>query len=514
MSFWTTDHFEVVLRGEWLALPRESITLAGVGIDSRGDLAGRAFVAIRGDRHDGHDFLVDAARAGAAIAIVDRLPAAIPAGFPVLRVPDTRRALIALARGWRARLTRTTIIAVTGSAGKTTTKSLLHHVLGSRWHGCCSPKSFNNDIGVPLTLLDIRGDHDYAVVEVGTNAPGEIDALASIIKPDVAVITSIGRSHLERLGTVAQVACEKAALLHHLTPSGRAFVNTDRPELIDFLDHSPHITRYGRRADARLRLTARGALTTSVIPEQAGILSSVIPAHAGIHSAPGQWLDVNGGARFRLALPGEHNAVNALAVIGIAREMGMTDDAIDAALATADAPHMRFAQSFIHGIAVFNDAYNANPDSMAASLRTFIELTAEQVGQRSATRANAVAAQRVGRRFFILGDMLELGPHAPALHEELGSLLEALDLAAPIHRVLFIGAHGDDVHRGARSLGSRLALAPDAGAPAVAAFLAELREGDAVLLKASRRLALDRLADRIAASVIPEQAGVQCGIGD
>jgi UDP-N-acetylmuramoyl-tripeptide--D-alanyl-D-alanine ligase len=497
MSFWTSDHFEVVLRGEWLAPPRQSIPLAGVGIDSRSDVAGRAFIAIRGDRHDGHDFLAHAARAGAAIAIVDRPPGALPANLPVLRVPDTRRALIDLARGWRARLTRTTIIAITGSAGKTTTKSLLHHVLGSQWHGCCSPKSFNNDIGVPLTLLDIRGDHDHAVVEVGTNAPGEIDALAAIVQPDIAVITSIGRSHLERLGTVAQVACEKAALLHHLTPSGRAFVNTDRPELADFLDRAPRLTRYGRHADAHLRLTARGALATSVIPA---------PPVAGIHSsasAPAQWLEVNGSSRFRLALPGEHNAVNALAVIGIAREMGMDDAAIDAALAAADAPHMRFARSTINGVAIFNDAYNANPDSMAASLRTFIELTAGEVGRCSASSGGAA-----GRRFLILGDMLELGPHAPALHEELGSLLDALDVAAPLDEIIFIGSHGDDFRRGARSCRDRITLAADAHSPVIDSLLTRLREGDALFLKGSRRLGLERIADR-AGSIIRDHVAAR-----
>ncbi len=198
MTFFESEHLRQLTGGRWRQAPSRRLTARGVGIDTRQPLAGQMFFAIRGEHHDGHGFLHEAAAADAALLVVERAsaPAALPAGVGVLEVPDTRRALAQLAAAYRRTLTGTTVVAVTGSAGKTTTKTLLHGVLSTAMRGSAAPKSFNNEIGVPLTVLAADPDDRYLVVEVGSNAPGETAMLTRIVEPDIAVITTIGRAHL------------------------------------------------------------------------------------------------------------------------------------------------------------------------------------------------------------------------------------------------------------------------------------------------------------------------------
>ena len=195
----------------------------GVGTDTRGDLSGQLFVALRGPSYDGHDHLASALAGGAVAAMVEHR-AVGPEGLPLVKVGDSRRALMLMAGAWRASLPNLQVIAVTGTAGKTSTKDIPAHICRKVMPTVASPRSFNNDIGVPLTILAARSSDRVLVAEVGTSAPGEIAALAAVLQPDIALVTLVGRGHLEGLGSLDEVAAEKYELLRVLKPGGRGFV--------------------------------------------------------------------------------------------------------------------------------------------------------------------------------------------------------------------------------------------------------------------------------------------------
>ncbi len=463
MSRFRLDQIVPTLAGTWLQRPEPfdpEMGFEGVGIDTRENLKDFLFLAIRGERTDGHAYLAEAARAGATLLVVEREvdPGEIPPGVGVLKVDRTRAALVRLARAHRRSLTTTKVIAVTGSAGKTTTKRLIQSVLAPHFAGTCAPRSFNNDIGVPLTLLAASPRDRYVLVEIGTNAPGEIGRLAQLAEPDIAVITMIGHSHLEGLGSIEAVIREKAAILNHLREEGWAIINADCPALRDYLKPVENTILFGEADDGDLRLTDRG-------------------------EADGAWwFRINDRTRFRLALPGRHNALNALAVVAVARRMGLNEGQIDEGLGSATAEKMRFARERVGGIDLFNDAYNANPESMASALETFAELTTD-----------------APRRIVVLGDMLELGDHARVLHEELGEKLMNLHRGAPIDRFVLIGPA---MHAAADVLAQygmidRLDYFGACGESTRERVAALIEPGDAVLLKGSRGMALERIADRL-----------------
>jgi UDP-N-acetylmuramoyl-tripeptide--D-alanyl-D-alanine ligase len=433
----------------------------GVGIDTRADLAYRLFIAIRGERHDGHDHLEAAMDAGAAAAMVarDRLrdlgnEAVSSGGIPLLAVDDTVAAMSELARWHRAEL-HGTVIGVTGSAGKTTTRALLEAVLAPLGPGTASIKSFNNHIGVPLTLLEASIDDRWVVLEMGTSGPGEIPHLVSIARPEIAVITGTGRSHLEALGDEAGVAREKATILDG---ARLGIVNVDReaigPEFERRRDEGMEIITYGVVGRAQCRLMGR-------TPRPEG----------------GQRIEL-GDFVADLALEGPHNAVNAVAAIEVARRLGVPDEAISAALAVAVPPTMRFHRRRIGDVEVFDDVYNANPESMRASLAAFEELS----GAR--------------RRLVVLGDMLELGPDAPTLHREIGGCAAAV---RPAHLVV-AGRFADAMAEGAREVDGMLDIHVATDAAAAAAEVSRIvASGDMVLVKGSRGVGLERVIAVLAA---------------
>lgn len=450
------DNLRSVVGGRWLQRPERLAEPVGVGIDSREDLAGRVFIALRGQRHDGHDHLAEATARGAVVLIVECDPArgVVPRDVGVLRVESTHRALTRLATAYRDQLAATKVIAVTGSSGKTTTRRMIHHVLSRVLRGTEAPKSFNNHIGVPLTLLGARSSDRYVVAEIGTSAPGEIATLAAVARPDIAVITMIGQAHLEGLGSVEGVAREKATLLYHMREGGTPIVNADSPPLREHLRNLPSVILFGKSDDADLRLTGRG---------REGDL---------------WWFEINHRNRFRLGLAGEHNAINAIAAVAVARRMGLTDELIDQGLATVKPVDMRMSRLRIGSIDVYNDAYNANPDSMQAALSAFVELTAD-----------------APRRVVILGDMLELGGDSARLHHELGEALANAPRLAAIDHAIFVGPqskHGADAVRRAWGAGrmTEIARLNDESGTAIAALL---RPRDAVLIKASRGSALEQV---------------------
>lgn len=438
-QFWTPASFAEITAGRWLIPPRDpGRPLAGLSIDSRQVAPGAAFVAIRGERYDGHAFLGDAVSGGAALALVEREVAAPDPAVPILQVPSTVLALQALARRYRDLLGASgcRVLSISGSNGKTTTRHLIHQVLShAGLRGTQSPRSFNNQLGVPLTLLAAHPEDRFVACEIGTNHPGELAALADLVRPDLAVVTSIGEEHLEFFGDLAGVAREEMAIFRFV------------------------------RAGGALVLPDPGWLPVPFEPPPAPPFS--------IHR-----FDLDPLAD-RLTLPGLHNRLNASAAALVARLLGVEEPAIASALASAGAPPMRGEVLFAadpRRPTVINDAYNANPSSMAAAL-------------------GALRGWE-GRRVAVLGDMLELGERAPAAHREVAAL--ALTTA---ERCVFIGplfraAHPQALLSPGANPGA-VAVHEALSTPVLDAIVGSLTVDDVVLLKGSRGMALERLIPAI-----------------
>ncbi len=446
MSFWNAQRLRTITGGVWLSKPAHDEAF-GVSIDSRSIVPGQIFVALPGERTDGRAFLEQARAAGSPVAIVGSGEVTIPHDMGVLQVPCPREALVRLATAYRAEAKSLKVVAVTGSCGKTTTVRLIDAVLGRRFTGSASIKSFNNDIGVPLTLLNVPLGHHYVVCEVGTSSPGEIERLARICDPDVAVITSIGRAHLEGLGSIEGVACEKAQLMVHLRAGGLGVVPADAPTLEPFLRSIPRdrLVSFGLDPASDVRVT--------------GITST----------GDGTLFSINDRGAYRVGLIGSHNALNAACAVVVGRRFGLRDSEIAEGLATAAAPAMRLEMRKVGAVTIINDAYNANPDSMRAAIRTLAGITG-------------------GRRVAVLGDMLELGSSCKAEHQALG---ESIDREPIAEIVIGVGAHAGSITTG---LTHRFPRSDDA---AIAEIVALVEPGDIVLLKGSRGVALERVASAL-----------------
>jgi UDP-N-acetylmuramoyl-tripeptide--D-alanyl-D-alanine ligase len=464
MEFWTAENLRSVLAGRWLCRPPAADALVGragapVCTDSRTIQPGQIFMALRGGQFDGHDFLAAAAAGGASMLVIDHEPSFAMLAEPrpaVLLVPDVQAALIQLAAAYR-RTFQAKVIAITGSVGKTSTKQLLYSLLASVLRGKASPKSFNNHIGVPLTLMSVEPVDQFVVVEIGTNAPGEIAALARIAQPDIAVITPIGASHLAGLGSIEGVRREKASLLSYLKPGGLAVVHGDSPGLADYRKVAPNMIRFGRGESCDLRLTD----------------------YTG--SIDGGRFEVNRRRHYSIPLLGEHNAVNALAALAVARHMNLTEEQIEIGLARTIPPLMRLTPRRLgeegRCLTLLDDSYNANPESMRAALKVLGDLPT------------------AGRRVAILGDMAELGSASPEMHRALGEsvLSSKVDLAVFIGKLCLFAA--ETFSRGSPAAKVRVFPAWTDQTPDEVARL--LQVGDLVLVKASRSTGLERLIPAI-----------------
>ncbi|GJQ30738.1 MAG: UDP-N-acetylmuramoyl-tripeptide--D-alanyl-D-alanine ligase [Phycisphaerae bacterium] len=455
MSFWTPEAIKAAVAGTYLARG-EATTLSGVSIDSRTVKPGDLFVALRGATTDGHRYLGQALALGAAMVLVEDRAAWEAAGASAwaVLVPDTGAALLRLGAAYRRTLDMTRVVAVGGSNGKTTTVRLIHAMLSRSLRGTHSPKSFNNAVGVPLTILAAKRTDQYLICEVGTNAPGEIAPLARAVEPDVAVITSVGREHLEGLGSLDGVLKEEVSLLTGLRRGGLAILNADAPGLVEAAQpivaaQGGTILTFGEGAGADLRggdIRAGVDVTTFMLNERTAM---------------------------RMPLLGRHNVTNALAAIGVARRLGVPQGEIERGLAEAAGPPMRLERSEIGGVTVINDAYNANPESMLAALAWF-----------------AAAPVPVGtRRVVVLGDMLELGEAAPAAHAE---IVRAATTCAGVERVVLVGPMMGAAGRAEGSLRLRMVGPLREGGAVEAA--SECRRGDWVLLKGSRGMELEHVA--------------------
>ena len=482
MGYWELDNLAKVARGRWLSAPADGLKeVQGVSTDTRTLLPGAAYVAIKGPRFDGHDFLTNAAAAGVSLLIVSRdiKKHDLPEGVPVLLVHDGIKALGDLAAAYRDALGRANVkvVGVTGSNGKTTTRHMIHTLLSVSMRGTQSPKSFNNHIGVPLTLLAAREDDDFVVVEIGTSRPGEIDALSRIIRPDVGVITNVGPAHLEGFGTVENVAAEKAALLSH---TREAAVIADTPPTDSLL--RPHVNRVNTKV---IRFGAHPASDVRVV--------TVEPTDAGLR------VDLDTAGKFTLPFMGKHNAMNLAAAMGVARHVhGNTNDAsgYQAALKAIQPIDGRLQEMRFGNLRVIHDAYNANPASVAAAIHTLTELRAD-------------------RRVLVLGDMLELGAASEREHAHIGNLIAT---TGAIDRVVLVGRSCGATHEALRGTGItvRWHQQPDDQTPEQIAQTI-LSDGydpkteAVVLLKGSRALGLERVINAIDAACRPDQSHVSHG---
>lgn len=444
---------------------------SGVSIDTRTLEPGDLFVALR-DRRDGHDFVAEAFRKGAAAALVSRVPGDVGRDACLLICDDVQAGLERLAAASRSR-TGAKLVAVTGSAGKTSTKEMLRHVLGRQGRTHASEASFNNHWGVPLTLARMPPDADYAVIEIGMNRPGEIAPLARMARPHVAIVTTVAPAHLEAFSGIEEIAIEKGSIFQGLEPGGVAVFNAD-VETAPILEaearlHAARQVGFGECAQAVLR-AERMTLTAE---------ASVVEGR----------LD-DGSFLMKIGAPGRHLAMNAMSAIGAASLAGADLDIAVCDIGSWRVPKGRGRHETILldpvdnlGIELIDDAFNANPASMAAALEVLA------VTQPAAGTGRAAA----GRRIAILGDMLELGSGEALLHAQLADhpAMERID------RVICVGQRVRALHD---------ALSGERQGPWVrtAEELAEtvhrhLAAGDVVLVKGSKGSRASLVAEAIRA---------------
>lgn len=440
--------------------------VSGLVWDSRSVVPGNIFLAMPGEHVDGNDYIVPAVQAGAGAIMCTRLPDASTRAIigefacPCIVVPDGPAALWELASWWRRKL-HAVVVGVTGSTGKTSTKDFLRSVLSRRFKTCATVANHNNEIGVPATILAADADTEVLIVEMGMRGMGQIERLCQLAMPSIGVVTNIGVSHLELLGSQDNIALAKSELLAALPVTGLAVLNADDP-------YTPFLRTHGLLEEHGVKTLTFG-------------FSYGADVHA---SEPG--FDLTGCAEFvmevqgqpqvstKLSLPGRYNVMNALAAAAVGSYLGMAADEIAAGLAAAKGSGMRMEVEHARsGITVVNDAYNANPDSMCAALDTVRDMDCS------------------GRHVAVLGDMGELGDDEVRMHENVGR--HAFDSGVDL--LVCVGTLSEGIARGALSAGmDPQAVKHFATVDEALEFLSSgLAQGDLVLVKASRFMGLERI---------------------
>ena len=438
-----------LLTGSPLTLVRRVCT------DSRQVQPDDLFFALKGDRFDGHDFLQQVAQKGAAAVVIDRakVPVENP-GCAIIAVDETRQALGRLAACYRADF-QLPIVAVGGSNGKTTTKELLASVLRQKFPTLWSEASFNNDIGVPLTLLRLERSHKAAVVEVGTNHPGELANLVRLIQPQFGVLTNIGREHLEFFGDLAGVAHEEGWLAELLPSTGKLFIHGDNEWMTGIVKRTrAQVAKvgFGKKNDWRaekLRLDGTG-----VAFEVRAVRSEF-------------------SGEYRVNLWGRHQALNALFALAVGAELGVSPAEARQGLTHCEPPKMRLQVWEANGVTVLDDSYNANADSMLAALQTLHDFPC------------------AGRRMAVLGDMAELGEHSAGAHNEIGQRAAELGVG----HLITVGKWAGHTGEAARGAGLKNVTECADVLMAGAAIKELVKPGDVVLLKASRASGFESIGD-------------------
>ncbi len=445
-SFWTLDRIATALQAQTTgSLPRGSASVSGITTDTRKIGKGDVFVALKGERFDGHDYLRDAVRDGASALVVSRVPKLNSLGVPIYEVRDTLVALGALAHYWR-RAWGKTIIGVAGSNGKTSTKDLIRAALSRSYLVHATTGNLNNRIGVPLSLLSLQPAAEIAVIELGTSLPGEVAILRDIAEPDIALVTSIAEEHLEGLGDLAGVLREEAAVYEGV---GVAVAPSAQPEIAEAArQKSGRVIVAGLESAADLKPDR-----WEIGPDGLGVIEIA-------------------GVTIRPPLRGLHNLRNAMLALAVARECGVTYEDAAAGIAAMPQPKMRVSWEQLGDVTLINDAYNANPGSTRAA----IELL----------QGAGSARQRV----IVLGTMRELGAASAQCHADIAGLALAsgADIVAGIGE--FAPALEKQDERG------RVITAPDVE-DLWPQLQARLKRDAIILLKASRGVQLERLVPHL-----------------
>ena len=429
----------------------------GVSTDSRTLRPGQLFVALAGERFDGHRFVGEALNKGAGAVVVSRQwAAANPEALKniplAILVEHTLRALQELARWYRS-LFAVPVIAVTGTNGKTTTKDMIAAILSQQARGLWTEGNQNNHIGLPLTLLRLQEEHRFAVVELGMRAAGEIAELTAICRPEVGVITNVGPAHIQFFRSVEDIARAKGELLDGLGASGTAVLN----------------------GDDELVMAQRGRAWGKVLTFGLGSDADVRAGDLRLNGWGGFSFVATGGLPIELRVPGKHMVMNALAAVAVGREFGVAGESVTEALASFRPQPMRMEVIHVDSLHILNDTYNANPASMRAALQTLREVSGTK------------------RKIAVLGDMLELGEWASRVHRDIGQLAAQSGLAYLLtvgelsrliaEEAMVSGMAGEQVHH-------------VSGVQEALAFLRETaRSGDAILVKGSRQMGLEAVVE-------------------
>lgn len=434
----------------------EDIVVSHVSIDSRTLKKGSLFVALKGEHADGHDYIEQAIRNGASLILAQE-GKPVPKGCPAVVVPDTLEALGALAGEYR-KLFKIPVVAVTGSVGKTSTKEMIAAILSARYNVHKSKGNFNNEIGLPLSVMDLDEDHDVAVFEMGMRGFGQISMLSRIVRPDIAVITNIGISHIEILGSRQNILKAKLEILDGLSEEGVVILNGD-DELLS-----------GLNGLLRFRTLLYG------IDDNMDIWAYDLSSR-GEEGVAFQVRTEKSDMELFIPAPGIHNVHNALAGIAVAECLNMSEKEIREGISCFTGEQMRLCISEKDGIKVINDTYNAAPSSMKAALDVLCDISSGR------------------RRWVILGDMLELGEWAEEAHKKIGRLVSKLGIEymvgiGSLAKWYVEGANEDPASRTVTKLFST-------GNEAKPYIKALVQKGDVLLIKGSRMMKLDVLAKEL-----------------
>ena len=455
MSEFPLDMVAEATQGEISGGPAPRV-FQGICTDTRMLTPGALFVALKGERFDGHDFVAEAFRRGAGAAIVSQR---VPGCGPLVLVRDTLGALGKLAARHR-KLMPAKVIAVTGSIGKTTTKEMIWAILSQGWPTGRTPGNYNNEVGVPLALLELEGWHRAAVVELAMRGRGQIAYLAQMAQPEIGVVTNVGVSHLELLGSREAIAEAKAELVEAVPDNGTVVLNADA-DFFEFLSSRSRaqVVSFGRNPSAavrakRVEVTAEGRVRFLLC---------------------GRW----GEQELSLPAAGRHQALNAAAAAAAAMAVGARPEWIAAGLAAFEGAEMRSRVARAPGgFTVIDDCYNAAPESM----RVALELLADLPGER---------------KWAVLGDMKELGPMGAEWHREVGELAARVGLAG----LITVGELGGQIAAGARAALAEAEVIEAADNEAAAAATVErIRPGDVVLVKGSRAMKMEEIVGLLLAS--------------
>lgn len=433
------------------------IKIKEIVIDSREVKKDYLYIAIIGENKDGHQFLEEAAKNGAAAVIVDRdLKSNYirNSNIAVLKVKDTTKALQNIAHNYRKTFKKLKLVAVTGSAGKTTTKDLIYSVLSQKYHCLKTKGNYNNHIGLPLTLLRLTGKEDFAIVEMGMSNLGEIDLLAKIAEPDIGVVTNVAEAHLKQLGSLENIAKAKRELIDNLSETGTAVLNYDNQYTRKMGEnHTAEVIYYGFKAGADLRTV------NYIYDKEKEILKFNI-------------IYKNNKYSFEFYKAGKHNIYNAMAALVIGIENGIPVSKIQEGLLNAKFSSLRM--EFIelkNGAKLINDSYNANPLAVRAALDT-------------------LAARKAERKIAVLGSMLELGNQSNKKHQEVGEYAAAKSLDL----LITIGKKAAEIAVGAEQEMASTKIISLANNKETSDFLsAEIKSGDLILIKGSRANKLEEI---------------------